>query len=154
MNIKYKKEFLNFYCYLQVFNTTFTQNGGAESVIDGLFSNKILLQNCNFVTNITAVRIYAPQNPSQCTLRMTHCSFILHTSDSATKFIDFIHKITLAWVLWKTSFQINNYHMLSSDKNFTNSIKTISRGVEFEGSISETPYASGNNTPWSKGPFT
>ena len=44
--------------------------------------------------------------------------------------------------------------MLSSDRNFTNSIKTIPGGVEFKGSISETPYASGNNTPWSKCPFT
>ena len=132
---------------MQVFNTTFTQNFGGISVIEAQLSNKILFQKCNFVTNITAVQILAAQNPSQCTLRMTHCSFILNTSDSATKIIYTYGKITLAWVLWKTSFHINNYHMLSSDRNFTNSIKTIPGGAEFKGSISETPYASGNNTP-------
>ena len=44
--------------------------------------------------------------------------------------------------------------MLSSDRNFTNNIKTIHGGAEFKGSITETPYASGNNTPWNKDPFT
>ena len=134
----------------------FTQNFGGDSVIRGHLSNKILLQKCDFVTNITvirlvtdiaAVRIVAVLNALECTLRMTHCSFTFNTSDSATKIINTLGKITLAWVLWKTSFQINNYHILSSDRNFTNNIKTYLGGTEFKGSISETPYASGNNTP-------
>ena len=133
---------------MQVFNTTFAQNYYTESVIYAQRSNKILLQKCDFVTNITAVQIHAEQNPLQYTLRMTHCSFTFNTSDSATKIIYAYEKITLALILWKTSFHINNYHMLSSDRNFTNNIKTYFGGTGFIGSISETPYASGNNTPW------
>ena len=146
MRIKYKTKLINFYCYLQIFNTTFTQNFGEDSVIHCQQANKILLQNCNFVTNITAVQILAAQNPLQCTLRMTHCSFNFNSSDSPANLISTYGKITLAWVLWKTSFLINNHHMLSSDRNFTSSIKTIPGGARFLGSISETPYASGNNT--------
>ena len=144
MNIKLK-ECGNFY-YFQILNTTLTHNFGKYAVIDTILTNELLLESCHFLSNITALRNRPTLHKhKQCILRMTHCCFILGRSDAATKIIDTWEQITLDWVLWETSFQINHYHILSSDRNFTNSTNTIVSGERFIRSISETPYASGKN---------
>ena len=110
----------------------------------------ILLQMCNFTTNTTAVTI-TRNYPSKCpeiNLRMAQSSFSLNTSDQQTKVIHFSGSPKGSWMLWKTKFQINSYHTMSSNKNF---IKNLDKIVSYDPSktfhltISETQYASGNN---------
>ena len=121
----------------------FSHNFNHDAVIYTINTNELLLQNCYFVTNVTAVEIHCtPNSHAQCTLRMTHCTLSLNTSDSATKMIAF-WGITLYWVLWQTSFQTKNSAMLSSDSNFMNNIKNIAGGDRLLWSISETLYSSG-----------
>ena len=77
---------------------------------------------------------------------MANSSFFLKTSEQETKIIHFQSK-AVSWKLWKTEFQINSYHAMSSDKNFTKNIKKIVSydiGEIYQGTISETQYASGN----------
>ena len=77
---------------------------------------------------------------------MKNSYFLLNTSDQA-KIIYFVGSPIGSWMLWKTEFQVNSYHTISTDKNFT---KNLDRIVSFEptqtyqGTISETQYASGN----------
>ena len=55
--------------------------------------------------------------------------------------------IHVSWILWKTEFQINSYHTISSDKNFTkNTDKIVASDQEevFQGTISEIQFASGD----------
>ena len=51
-------------------------------------------------------------------------------------------------MLWKTQFQINSYHTISNNKNFTKNLDRIidiDSQKTFPGIISETQYASGND---------
>ena len=110
----------------------------------------ILLQMCNFTTNTTAVttaRSFAPKSP-EINFRIAQSSFSLNTSDQQTKVIRFIGRPPGSWLLWKTKFQLNSYHTISSDKNFIKNLdKFVSydMGQTFHGTISETPYASGKS---------
>ena len=105
---------------------------------------------CNFMTNTTAVtisRYYTPKSP-EINLRMAQSSFSLNTSDQDMKIIYFSGSPQGSWKLWKTKFQLNSYHTMSSDKNFTKNLdKIISYDPEqtFHVTISETQYASGND---------
>ena len=106
---------------------------------------------CNFTTNTTAVtlaRIKAPKSP-EIIFRIAHSSFSLNTSDQHTKVIYFKGKPQGSWMLWKTKFQLNSYHAMSSDKNFTKNLdKIVSRDYGYtlhHVQISETQYASGNS---------
>ena len=79
-------------------------------------------------------------------MRMSKTSFSLKTIDQRTKIIHLQGKSEVAWLLWKTEFQINSYHTMSSNKNFTqniNRIMSVAPGQTFHGRISETQYASG-----------
>ena len=105
---------------------------------------------CNFTTNTTAVTVardYTPTSP-EINFRIAQSSFSLNTSDQQTKVVHFDGRPQGLWMLWKTKFQINSYHMMSSDKNFTKNLDKIvsydSRET-FHGTISETQYASGNH---------
>ena len=105
---------------------------------------------CNFTTNATAVTITrtdAPTSP-EINFRIAQSSFSLNTSDQQIKFIHFKGRLRGSWMLWKTKFQINSYHTISSNKNFTKNLdKIVSYDLyqTFNGTISETQYASGNN---------
>ena len=109
----------------------------------------ILLQMCSFITNITAVTVsihYTPQSPKM-NFRIAQSSFSIYTSDQQTKVIHFSGPTQGSWMLWKTTFQINSYHIMSSDKNFTKNLDKImsyDTGEIFHGNISEIQYASGN----------
>ena len=62
-NIIYKKDFLQFFCYLQIYNTIFTQNFGGHSVIYSQQLNKMLLQKlcfCNQYYGCTNLRRAEP----------------------------------------------------------------------------------------------
>ena len=105
---------------------------------------------CNFTTNTTSVTIgrnYAPKSP-EINFRIAQSSFSLNTSDQQTKVIHFGGKPQGSWMLLQTKFQINSYHTMSSNINFTKNLdKIVSYDPEetFHGTISETQYASGNN---------
>ena len=105
---------------------------------------------CNFTTNTTAVtiaRTEAPKSP-KINLRMAQSSFSLNTSDQHMKIIYFSGSPQGSWKLWKTKFQINSYHTVSSDINFTKNLDKIvayDYGETFYGTISESQYASGNS---------
>ena len=77
---------------------------------------------------------------------MSHSSFLLNTSDHSIKIIHFQNKVQASWMLWKTDFQINSYHIGSSNNNFSNNINRIvsfEPKEKFHGTISEIQYASG-----------
>ena len=79
--------------------------------------------------------------------RIAQSSFSLNTSKQQTKIFFFEHIQQILWMLWKTKFQINSYHTVSSDKNFTKNLDKIvsyDQGETFHGAILETQYASGN----------
>ena len=105
---------------------------------------------CNFTSNTTAVtiaRTEAPKSP-KINLRMAKSSFSLNTSDQHTEIIYFYGSPQGSWKLWKSKFQLNSYHAISSDKNFTKNLDKIvsyDHGVTFHVTISETQYASGNS---------
>ena len=108
-----------------------------------------MLQMCNFITNITAVTVHKDYSPKsrEINLRISQSSFSLNTSDQQTKIIYFHGTPQGSWMLWKTEFQINSYHTMSSNKNFTKNLdKIVSHdiGHTFNVTISETQYASGN----------
>ena len=104
---------------------------------------------CSFVDNTSAVSIareYTPKSP-EINFRIAQSSFSLNTSDQETKIIYFKGKPKGSWMLWKTKFQINSYHTISSNENFTKNLDKIvsfEAGETFHGTISETQYASGN----------
>ena len=105
---------------------------------------------CNFTSNTTAVSIARDEEPKspEINFRMAQSSFSLNTSDQDMKIIDFSGSPQGSWMLWKTKFQINSYHTMSSDKNFTKNLdKIVSYDPcqTFHGTISETQYASGNS---------
>ena len=110
-----------------------------------------MLQRCNFTTNTTAVTIARTEGPKspEINLRMAQSSFSLNTSDKQTKIIHFRGWPQGSWMLWKTKFQLNSYHAMSSDKNFTKNLDKIV-SVDYGHTlhyvqISETQYASGNS---------
>ena len=104
---------------------------------------------CNFTTNTTAVTIarhVAPTSP-KINFRIAQSSFSLNTSDQDMKIIYF-SDMQGSWMLWKTKFQINSYHAMSSDKNFTKNLDKIvayDYRETFYGTILESQYASGNS---------
>ena len=80
--------------------------------------------------------------------RIAKSSFSLNTSDQDMKIIYFNGPLQGSWKLWKTKFQINSYHTISSDKNFTKNLDKIvshDHGYTLHVQISETQYASGNS---------
>ena len=97
-----------------------------------------------------AVTIVLPDEPKspEINLQMSQCNFSLKTSDKHTKIIYFHHTLHVSWKLWKTKFQINSYHVMSNNRNFTKNLDKIIRlddtQVTFPGTISETQFASGN----------
>ena len=97
------------------------------------------------MTNMTAVAVDGPKSP-EINLRISQSSFSLNTSDKHTKVIYFHNTLQDSLMLWKTEFQINSYHMMSNDTNFT---KYLNKVIQFDpqrmfpGTISETQYASG-----------
>ena len=105
---------------------------------------------CNFITNTTAVtvsRSEAAKSP-EINFRIAQSSFLLNTSDRDMKVIYFKDSPRGSWKLWKTKFQINSYHAMSSDKNFTKDLDKIvsyDPGERFHVTISETQYASGSS---------
>ena len=105
---------------------------------------------CNFTTNTTAVtmsRNYEYKSP-EINFRIAQSSFSLNTSDQQTKVFFFRGPPQGSWMLWKTKFQLNSYHAMSSNKNFTKNLdKIVSHeyGRTFNVQISETQYASGNS---------
>ena len=105
---------------------------------------------CIFITNITAVTVpsgHTPKSP-EINFRIAQSSFSLNTSDQKTKVIYFQGIPRGLWMLWKTKFQINSFHTISSNKNFTKNLdKIVSYDLyqTFHGTISETQYASGNS---------
>ena len=107
-----------------------------------------MLQRCHFSTNITAITIMSEYStkPIQINLRMSESSFSLTTHDIYTRVIYRQGRADIYWMLWKTQFQINSFHTMSSDRNFTQNINRIvsyGSGHSFYGTISETQYASG-----------
>ena len=112
-----------------------------------------MFEDCHFITNITALRFYSSEEakPNDINLRMAQSYFTLKTSDKNTKIIYFEKELQVPWKLWKTEFQINTYHTMSSDKNFAkniNKIIMVDQQQMFQGTISETEYASGNYWEW------
>ena len=109
----------------------------------------ILLQMCNFTTNTTAVTIARSYgSKSEINFRIAQSSFSLNTSDQQTKVIRFIGRLPDSWMLWKTKFQVNSYCIMSKNKNFTKNLDKIVSffpGQTFNGTISETQYASGDD---------
>ena len=108
----------------------------------------ILFEMCYFITNTTAVNFIGSEDskPTSINLRMSQSYFTLKTSDKTIRIIYFKDQLKVFWMLWKTTFKINSYHTMSSNKNFTNNINRIvvySRGKTYHGTISETQYASG-----------
>ena len=100
------------------------------------------------MTNITAVTVEGKHGPEppEFNLRMSQTNFSLKTSDKRMRAIDF-HSRRGSWKLWKTEFQINSYHAMSSEKSFTKNIDKImayDQVETFQVTISETKYASGN----------
>ena len=103
---------------------------------------------CNFTTNTTAVTIsrHEASKSPEINFRIAQSSFSLNTSDQDVKIIYFSGPPQGSWMLWKTKFQLNSYHAMSSDKNFTKNLdKIVSYDPQqtFHGRISETQYASG-----------
>ena len=129
---------------LQILNTVFKQTKGNQQALYLSQTKDISLQSCRFDTQFTAVTIVTSYEHDfhDIHLRMSQSSFTLHTSDQSVKVIDFQNDLSVSWKLWKTEFQINSYHTMSSDKNFT---KQINRIVSYDnpGTIAETQYASG-----------
>ena len=98
------------------------------------------------MTAMTAVGSNGPKSP-EINLRMSKTYFSLKSSDNNTKITHFFNILQMSWMLWKTEFQINSYHTMSSYKNFTNNIDRIvsfEPGETYHGTISKTQYASGN----------
>ena len=134
---------------MQIINTLFKQNYG-DVQLYAAQTNDILLQMCNFTTNTTAVttvREYSQKSPG-INFRIAQSSFSVNTSDQHTKVIYFDGSPQGSWMLWETKFQINSYHTISSNKNFTKNLEKIvsyKQGIVFNVTISETQYASGNS---------
>ena len=104
---------------------------------------------CDVTTNITAVTVVAPEEPKSrvINLRMSRCTFAVKTSDKHTRVFYFHNTFQVSWKLWKTEFQINSYHTMSNNTNFTKNVDKIiwiDPQQTFHGTISETQYASGN----------
>ena len=105
---------------------------------------------CNFTTNTKAVTIVGlePKYP-EINFRIALSSFSVNTSDQQTKVISFRGEPQGLWMLWKTKFQLNSYHTMSSDKNFKKNLDKIvsyDSSKTFHVTISETQYASGNSS--------
>ena len=105
---------------------------------------------CNFTTNTTAVAIDSgrPLKSPKINFKIAQSSFSLNTSDQDTKIIYFKARPQVSWMLWKTKFQINSFRTMSNNKNFTKNLDKIVSydiGETFQGTISETQYASGND---------
>ena len=99
------------------------------------------------ITAITVVSFVGPKSP-KINLQMSQNTFSLNTSDKDTKMIHFHDILHVSWMLWKTEFQINSYHTVSNNTNFTkylDKIIQIDPQQTFLGTISETQYASGND---------
>ena len=149
LNAKLQLSFVNYIFILQIINTLFKQNYGSVDLYADQ-TKDILLQMCNFTTNTTAVTISRNQGPKSPAInfRIAQSSFSLNTSDQQTKIINFLGPPKGSWKLWKTKFQLNSYHAISSDKNFTKNLdKIVSHdyGYTLNVQISETQYASGNS---------
>ena len=135
---------------LQILDTIFKQNHTDQSTLY-LMQTNVSIQSCRFVSVDTAVPIMISYESSlnEITLRMADGYFSLNTSDKNIKIIHFQGKEQVSWMLWKTEFQINSYHTISSYKNFTNDtdrIVSFEPGETYHGTISETQYASGTKT--------
>ena len=105
---------------------------------------------CNFTTNTTAVTIVRNEAPKPLEINfgIAQSSFSLNTSDQQTRVIYFRGPPQGSWMLWKTKFQLNSYHAMSSDKNFIKNLDRIvshDMGETLHVQISETQYASGNS---------
>ena len=78
--------------------------------------------------------------------------FLLNTTEIDTKILDIQHSAlwNLNWMLWKTWFRVDYFHIESNDNNFHKDIRGVvsldTEETTFPGVISETPYASGNFT--------
>ena len=99
--------------------------------------------------HITAVTIESSYQTihNEIKMRMSDSYFSLKSIDLRTKIIHLLGKPEVSWMLWETEFQINSFHAMSSDKNFTDNINRIVSYEPlhtFSGTISETQYASGN----------
>ena len=125
------------------------QHGEGNNFVLGIDENTdILFEMCRFITNIRPVHFYdnAGRKSSEFNLRMSQSSFTL-TSDKNIKIIFFQNTMQVSWKLWKTTFVLNSYGTMSSNKNFTKNLDriiTISPQGPFPGTVSETQYASGN----------
>ena len=105
---------------------------------------------CKYITTTTAVTIFrgSTSKSPEINFRIGQSSFSLNTSDQQTKVIYFRGTPKGSWMLWKTKFQINSYHTISSNENFTkylDKIVSFDSGQTFHGTISEIQYASGNS---------
>ena len=58
-------------------------------------------------------------------MRMSESYFSLKSIDERIKIIHLQGKAHISWMLWKTEFQINSYHTMSSNKDFTNNTDKI-----------------------------
>ena len=132
-------------------NTQFKDSG----VFYLIGKNSFLLQTCHIITNITPVtisNIYGSQS-IEINLRMSESYFSLNSTGQDTPVINIKGKAYISWLLWKTEFQINSYHIISSDKNFEKNIDKIvdfDFGQTFYGTILENQYASGNDIVFTK----
>ena len=98
------------------------------------------------MTDTLAVNIIGNREHEPINFRISHSSFLTDTSDKDIKVINIGGEPQVSWMLWKTDFQINSYHMKSSDKNFPHNLnKIVSYGPRktLPGTISENQYASG-----------
>ena len=108
-------------------------------------TKEISIQTCHFVTAIPVVRIVFNGVPATKIL-MSHSSFKLNASMPSAAVVH-VNIKQISWMLWNTSFQINNDSIISGDLNFTKNTKkivTLDGGAMFSESILESPYASGN----------
>ena len=136
---------------LQILGTTIANNYGTEEVISARNKKIILFQSCNFITNITAILFCIFSSHSdfyESTFRMSDSYFSLSTTRIYGPIISIENNppLNVTLMLWKTWFQINAFKIESNDTDFEENIDTIvsyTKGTTFPGTVSETPYASG-----------
>ena len=129
----------------------FVYNYGTKEDLYVSSMNDVLLQSCTFITDIFTMQIIAPtehHHSSKISLRMSENYFVLNTTKIATKIIFIQNNVPLSlnWMLWKSWFEIDSFHIESNDSNFVQNIDrfvTLDQPAPFPGFTSENAYASG-----------
>ena len=128
---------------------TFNNNYGSKEVIciSDDSTADVLFQYCHLIAHKFAITVENTEQKSpHISLRMAENIFNTSQVDTKLIYIDNSHPLSVNWMLWKSWFQIDSFHIESNNTDFNNStdrIVSLWQPGAFPGTISEIVYASG-----------